>query len=162
VLHSNQDTPTPKLVQGVVAIQSAEVLIFSAAFAVTEAVSLYHLQLLTACADYLQNCNMQHRYRFVGKRAAAVTDSSGNAATTTNAADDENASSNREADWSAVLLGLVFSLSAPAAAILVIATLPLLSVTAAGPLSANSCAITGMHLHWLQWLVMKIAGPDKA
>lgn len=65
--------------------------------------------------------------------------SSGCVTTTTNAADCENADPNREADWLAAAMRVTvsLSLSPPVAPLVIIATLPLLSVTAAVPLPAN-------------------------
>jgi len=72
-----------------------------------------------------------------GKGPAAVTDSSGNVAITSIAAagaESENTNPNRAADQSASLLELAFS---PSAALVVVAALPLLSVTAAALLPTN-------------------------
>lgn len=73
--------------------------------------------------------------KFAGKGAATVTDSIGNVAIMTSAADNENAKTLPEsADPSASLLGLAFS---PSAALVVVVTQPLLSVTAATLLLAK-------------------------
>lgn len=74
-------------------------------------------------------------HKFAGKGAAAEMDSSGNVAIMASAADGENAKTVPEsADPSASLLGLAFSQSA---ALVVVVTQPLLSVTAATLLLAK-------------------------